>query len=211
MSVQVPVISASGAKFVITMPDPIVEAKPPDQTGASIFTDQTPETLDTTDGATAHYELGVKFQSTVAGQITGMRFWKGARETTGSHVGALWSADGALLASATFQGETADGWQAQPFAQPVSIQPNVTYVATVSTSNAKYCVTDNGLKAKVSNGSLFTVVGSNGVFGPRGKFPTQSWNASNYFRDVLFVAGSSPPDPGLQPPGPPSNLEVEPQ
>ena len=37
-------------------------------------------------------ELGVKFRSDVAGQVTGVRFYKGAGNT-GTHTGHLWSAD----------------------------------------------------------------------------------------------------------------------
>ena len=40
----------------------------------------------------------------------GIRFYK-AVANTGTHVGSLWTASGQLLASATFTGETASGWQ----------------------------------------------------------------------------------------------------
>ena len=46
----------------------------------------------------------------VDGFVTAIRFYKGA-QNTGTHVGHLWSAAGALLAEATFTGETASGWQ----------------------------------------------------------------------------------------------------
>ncbi|MEZ0391079.1 MAG: hypothetical protein ACAH59_02610, partial [Pseudobdellovibrionaceae bacterium] len=42
-----------------------------------------------------------------------------------------------------------------------------------------------------SNGSLRSVVGSNGVYGPVGARPTSSYQNSNYFRDIVFVADSS--------------------
>src|SRR4051812_38226249 len=58
----------------------------------------------------AAVELGVKFRADRAGRITGLRFYKSAKNT-GTHVGRLWSRGGALLASATFTGETASGWQ----------------------------------------------------------------------------------------------------
>ena len=38
------------------------------------------------------------------------------------HIGDLWSSTGALLASATFSGETASGWQQVNFSTPVQIQ-----------------------------------------------------------------------------------------
>jgi uncharacterized protein DUF4082 len=50
-------------------------------------------------------ELGVKFQTSSAGTITGIRFYKG-RQNLGTHVGHLRSATGALLATANFTNET---------------------------------------------------------------------------------------------------------
>jgi hypothetical protein len=44
-------------------------------------------------------ELGVKFKTAAAGTITGIRFYKGP-QNTGTHVANLWSATGALLATA---------------------------------------------------------------------------------------------------------------
>ena len=53
-------------------------------------------------------EVGVKFRSDVGGFVTALRFYKGAANT-GTHVGHLWSASGALLAEATFTDESALG------------------------------------------------------------------------------------------------------
>ena len=44
-----------------------------------------------------------------------------ATGNTGTHVGNLWSASGALLARATFSAETASGWQQVNFASPVPV------------------------------------------------------------------------------------------
>ena len=55
-------------------------------------------------------ELGVKFRSDVDRLRHRVRFYKGAGNT-GTHVGHLWTATGTLLATATFAGETATGWQ----------------------------------------------------------------------------------------------------
>ena len=51
-------------------------------------------------------ELGVKFRSDVAGNVTGVRFYKGAGNG-GTHTGSFWSATGTLLAQGTFTSETA--------------------------------------------------------------------------------------------------------
>ena len=65
-------------------------------------------------------ELGVEFQASANGQITGLRFYKGP-QNTGAHVADLWSATGTLLATATFTNETASGWQQVNFSNPVAI------------------------------------------------------------------------------------------
>jgi probable HAF family extracellular repeat protein len=78
-------------------------------------------------------ELGVKFQSSVAGTISAIRFYKGP-QNTGTHVGNLWTASGTLLASATFSNESADGWQQVNLSRPVSIMPKTIYVVSYHTN-----------------------------------------------------------------------------
>ncbi len=63
-----------------------------------------------------------KFRSDIAGFITGVRFYKGAANT-GTHVGHLWTANGTLLAEATFNAETASGWQQVDFSTPSRSRP----------------------------------------------------------------------------------------
>jgi len=72
-----------------------------------------PPTVD--DGGTTAMEVGVKFTADTGGYITGIRFYK-APGNTGTHVGDLWTTGGILLATATFTGETASGWQQVDFA-----------------------------------------------------------------------------------------------
>jgi hypothetical protein len=134
------------------------------------------------------YELGMKFRSTQAGQITKIRYYKPAGET-GTHIGRIWSATGTQLASVTFTGETTSGWQEMALATPLNISANTTYVVSVN-NNSLYAVTSNGLQSSISNGSLSTVAdGANGVYNDTpGLFPSETWNNSNYFRDVVFVS-----------------------
>ena len=82
-----------------------------------------------TDPDNAAIELGVKFVPSVAGQITGIRFYKGP-QNLGTHIGNLWTSAGASLATATFANETASGWQQVTFANPVAVTPGTTYVAS---------------------------------------------------------------------------------
>jgi uncharacterized repeat protein (TIGR01451 family) len=137
--------------------------------------------------------LGVKFRSDVSGNITGIRFYKGAGNN-GNHIGLLYSASGTLVAQATFSGETASGWQQVNFSTPVAIQANTTYVAAYfSTSgfaiDAGY-FTSNGVDHAPLHASRSGVDGPNGVFayGASAVFPSSSWGDTNYWVDVAFSA-----------------------
>jgi len=146
------------------------------------------------DPDTAAVEVGVKFRSDLAGQVTGVRFYKGTGNT-GTHVGHLWTATGTLLASVTFTGESATGWQQATFSTPVAISPGVTYVASYSAPNGHYAG-DAGYFAGhgVDSGPLHALAdgvdGPNGVYryGPSGSgIPNSSWQSSNYWVDVTFT------------------------
>src|SRR2546429_1572450 len=91
----------------------------------------TPANIDA--GANGPVELGVSFKSDVSGYITGVRFYKGVNNT-GTHLGHLWSSTGTLLATATFTGESASGWQQVKFSSPVAINANTVYVASYYTT-----------------------------------------------------------------------------
>ncbi|GDY13784.1 hypothetical protein LBMAG53_26620 [Planctomycetota bacterium] len=151
-----------------------------------LFDGLTPTQADVTDNQP--YELGLRWRSSQAGVITAIRHWRSPSET-GSHIGRLWSASGTQLASVTFTAETASGWQEAALATPVAIAADTTYVVSVNI-NSRYPCTVGGLAESVLRPPLSTIVGGNGVFGSVGTFPTQSWNNSNYFRDVVFRSNS---------------------
>jgi hypothetical protein len=154
----------------------------------------TPQVPNDNDGQAI--EVGVKFRSSQAGTITGIRFYKGA-QNTGTHVGSLWSAAGVRLASATFSAETASGWQQVRFTTPVSIAANTTYVASYYSPTGRYASTARSFaNSGVSNGPLTAlrngVDGANGVYkyGTSG-LPTLGFQSTNYWVDVLFKAGTT--------------------
>ena len=134
--------------------------------------------------------LGMKFQADVAGSITGFRFYKGP-QNTGPHEAYLWTSTGTLLASATFTNETASGWQSVSLSQEVAIQADTTYVVSYH-SNGFYSATGNFFENEVSNDNLHALSsalsGGNGVYayGASGLFPTNTFNANNYYVDVAF-------------------------
>lgn len=147
--------------------------------------------------------LGMKFRSTINGYITGVRFWKAAANNS-SHLGALYTANGILLAQATYTNETDSGWQQVNFGTPVAITANTTYVAVYYSDNGDYVANNYG---QGSTGFLNTAISNpplnglkNSASDPNGlydyvsmpAFPTSSYNGSNYYIDAVFVTSIIP-------------------
>jgi len=138
----------------------------------------------------AAVELGVKFQSDTDGFINAIRFYKGPG-TTGTHTGSLWSNTGSLLATATFI-ETPGGWQQVSLATPVAITAGTTYVASYHAPNGNYAADGGYFNVPRDNPPLHAPdsvsSGGNGVFVyGAGGFPTRTFNATNYWVDVVFA------------------------
>jgi hypothetical protein len=141
-------------------------------------------------------ELGVRFRTSVDGFITGIRFYKGAGNT-GLHTGTLWSADGVPLATGTFENETTTGWQTLTFASPVPVVKGVTYVASYFNPAGSYAVDAAYFLASYERWPLQAVTTTSvgaGVFSSSsaGGFPTNSYNGSNYWVDVVFTPTLTP-------------------
>ena len=139
-------------------------------------------------------EVGMKFTSSAAGQITALKFYRSAGDT-GTDVLDLWTATGTRLASATFTNTAASGWQTVTLPSAVSIAANTTYVASYHTTGA-YVATNNYFTTAVTNGPLTapstTTAGGNGVYAyggtsTTGIFPTNTFGAANYWVDVVFT------------------------
>jgi len=165
---------------------------------STTFANGTPVVVDS--GPDNPVELGVKFTSDRNGTIKGIRFYKSAANT-GTHVGSLWTTAGTRLASATFTAETASGWQQVLFATPVSITANTVYIASYNTSVGHYAgdinyFTGRGADNPPLHALADGVSGGNGVYayGAAGTFPNQTFNASNYWVDVVATI---PPTPSL--------------
>jgi len=154
--------------------------------GETLFTSQVPQLTGMSDGPGVNYELGTVFTSGVAGQVTGIRFWKDSNET-GTHIGHIWSTTGQALATVTFASETPSGWQAQALSSPLTIAAGTPYVVTVNTTNTFYVATNYGLATKITNLDLSSVVGNNGLYGPPGQLPASMYENNSYFRDIYFV------------------------
>jgi hypothetical protein len=140
--------------------------------------------------------LGVKFTADQGGFITGIRFYKGG-SNTGTHVAALWTLSGQQLASATFVNETASGWQQVNFAQPVAIAANTVYTASYFAPNGGFAFdrpyfATTGVDAAPLHALSDGASGGNGVFvyGNALGFPTSTYEATNYWVDVVYTPAS---------------------
>ena len=159
----------------------------------------TPGVADSGDASSV--ELGVKFVPQVDGHITGVRFYKSA-SNTGTHVGNLWSSGGSRLATVTFSGETASGWQTASFATPVRVTGGTSYVMSYLAPNGHYSVTSGFFSSSWANGPLSAPAGANGVYRyGASAFPTGSYGSTNYWVDPVFVppTGTGPDVAGQAP------------
>jgi hypothetical protein len=146
--------------------------------------------------------VGVKFKVDFNGYITGIRFYK-ASTNTGTHIGSVWTSTGTLLGSATFSGETSSGWQQVNFSNPVAVTANTLYVASYFAPNGHYSADPQYFAtAGVDNPPVHLLansVSADGVYtyGSTNSFPNSSFNATNYWVDVVYVQAAQLP-PGLQ-------------
>lgn len=142
--------------------------------------------------------LGLRFRSSTALNITGVRFYKDALNI-GTHIGYLWTNAGSLLGQVTFTGETSSGWQEMLFASPIAISAGVTYVVSYRAPFGNY-QRDFGMFASAGysvNAPPLSAL-QDGVDGFSGTytysagdtFPTNNGFASNYYVDVIGEAGS---------------------
>lgn len=177
------VVSTEGATLADTSWTFRTDAQP--ATYTTLLGQQTPATASVADNDAV--ELGMAFTSSVAGDVTAIRFHKGTGNT-GTHLGRLWSSSGTLLASVTFTDETAAGWQTAELATPYTLTAGETYVVSYLAPNGHYSATGGAFASPVTSGPLTAAASGNGRFryGAGGGFPTQSWNATNYFVDLVL-------------------------
>ncbi|WP_424630930.1 DUF4082 domain-containing protein [Bradyrhizobium sp. SYSU BS000235] len=144
----------------------------------------TPEVLNTVDNGAV--ELGVKFTASVAGTITGIRYYK-SNQDTGVHTGTLWSSTGAALGTLTFSNETTTGWQTARFATPITITPGATYTASYHSNVGHYSNTQDYFTTNVTSGPLTAPASGNGVYAyGNSQFPTNTFQSTNFWVDVMF-------------------------
>jgi hypothetical protein len=148
----------------------------------------TPANISASDNAAV--EVGTKFKSDIAGKITGIRFYKGPTNT-GTHTITLWdTASGAPLGTATVSSETTSGWQTGTFATPINISAGTTYTASYFAPVGGYSFDSAYFSTAKDSGTLHglsNATSPNGVYTYGGGIPTSSFNATNYWVDVVFT------------------------
>ena len=147
----------------------------------------------------ASLTVGIKFTPKTSGTVTGVRFYKGSGNT-GTHVGALYSSSGQLLARATYGSETSTGWQSVSFSTPVRVTSGATYTAATFLPEGRYSVTSP--YGWPDEGTDMTGLAGTYNYGGGLEFPSSTYGRSNYFVDVSFEAGTGAapePDPTTPP------------
>ena len=157
----------------------------PAQCPCTIWPDVAPSGA-TDPGDSSASTIGVEFQASSNGTISGIRFYK-EPDDTGTHTGTLWTASGTELATGTFTNESTEGWQELDFSTPVAVTAGTTYVASYFTSTGHYAFTPEGLASAVTNGPLTALAGG-GVYayGSSNTFPTNTYEDSNLWVDVVY-------------------------
>lgn len=152
----------------------------------SLFADKTPSNPSANDSGSV--ELGVQFTPSVAGSVTAIKFYKGTGNT-GTHKGSVWSSTGTRLGTVTFAGETGSGWQTATLTTPVPLTAGTSYVVSYLAPKGHYSTTASYFSQPATSGPLTAPASGNGryLYGAGG-FPTNSYNATNYFVDLVFKA-----------------------
>ena len=107
-------------------------------------------------------------------------------------MGSLWTESGTLLAQGNFTGEDASGWQTVLFNTPVPITADTNYIAGYLAPNGHYSVTSRAFDGTAFSNPPLTALadGSLGnglyLYTSTPAVPTNSFNAANYFVDVLY-------------------------
>ncbi len=162
----------------------------------TIFTDQVPAA--TAGDRDSPYDLGTKFKTTAGARVVKVRVYASAEER-GEHTVRLWRvADSALIAGPypwTFPTGT-EGWKEFTLPTPVVIEGNTDYIIDVTNGTDQwYFCTEHAFDAPINNGPFVTYVGSGVYTTTLGTMPTQTWNNSSYYRDVVietFAIASGP-------------------
>lgn len=159
----------------------------------SLFTStDKPATLESDQAVT----VGLVFRSKVEGFITHIRVYKSTAADNSTYALAIWTGTGEQLTTQTYQAAGPAGWKRVALEQPVRIEPNVNYLASVFLPMGKYGSRANMFTADRVRGNLTAPAsaraGGNNryLYGPAPAFPTSTYKTTSYYVDVVFKARS---------------------
>ena len=146
----------------------------------------TPANFDTSNVADT---LGVRFTTASNGSIGAIRIYRPAGNNA-TQV-KLWTATGTLLGTATIAG-SGTGWVTGTFTTPINVTAATTYVATYYTSTGHAAYNAMFFNSPITNGPITmpatTTADGNGLYLDNADaFPTDTWNANNYWIDPVFT------------------------
>ncbi|GAB2859596.1 hypothetical protein GCM10027200_69990 [Lentzea nigeriaca] len=137
-----------------------------------------PDVKDSDDQAV---ELGVRTSVDRPGSLVGMHIRRG--NYTGPVTAKVWSSTGVLLAAREAPG--AQYGQRIDFGTPVPVAPGNEYVVSYYTPSGGYLSTENYFVGRLAQTPFHTPVNA-GVYRYGGGFPTDTWNAGNYWVEPIF-------------------------
>ena len=159
-------------------------------------------------------ELGMTFSASQAGQVTQLKYFRGASDANDTDVrdGHLWASNGTLLATATFtSGSGQSGWQVATLSAPVAIAAGTKYIVSYKTNN-NYVATNSFFSPAnevafdgvdddafsdpfgVLSAPQNDAVNRNGVYKygtAAAVFPDQTYQGEHYWVDVSFTTTPS--------------------
>ncbi len=152
---------------------------------ATLFSTEIPSSYD----RDTQYELGTEFQTLTNGLITKVRLYSNINEG-GNHTIRLWLHSGSTysLVAGPFTWNIAAGtagWREFTLPSPVVADANVNYIVSITNSTDRYYAKTENFSNTLSNSYVRYLKGlySTAI----GSAPVSVYNASCYFRDIVFA------------------------
>ena len=169
-----------------------------DPEGDTILTTQKPDVMGAGDGM--RNALGLRFATTKYGTVTKVRLYT-TKDESGEHLVSLWNYEtGELLTDGFLSWNIVpgyEGWREFTLPTPIAIEADVQYALSITAGpDAIYAKGTNQLANPLTNGDLYTFAKS-GLYSTNANLALthmpDGQAASNYFRDVVFVADAVQP------------------
>ncbi len=175
-----PAAAAPGAPAApVPAPAPAAASGLPGQ-GGLFFSGQTPANL----GAAGTVELGLKFQITKDGAITGFRFFKAMGESPIKHQMRLWDDKGSAILAVETANESPSGWQAVALKEPLSVKAGAIYILSYTAAD-KYVGTAHTFAQPIVCAGATAIEGLY-TFDKLGRLPDKSYDQLSYFLDIDY-------------------------